>query len=35
MKVTETRREEPVKNSGDRDEEEGVIDMPMIEDDSD
>jgi hypothetical protein len=38
MKVTETIREEPIKNTttlgGDKEDDE-VIDMPMIEDDSD
>jgi hypothetical protein len=37
MKVTETIREETTKNTGviKQDEEEEVIDMPMIEEDSD
>ncbi len=37
MKITETIHEEPIKNTGviKDDEEEEVIDMPMIEEDSD
>ena len=37
MKVTETRREEPIRTTGviKENEEEEVIDMPMIEEDSD
>ena len=36
MKVTETIREEPIRTSAvNKEDEEEVIDMPMIEEDSD